>query len=102
VVISKKEKVGKKKEGEPPYGKVENAKSAFPTFPQGLPPGRKNDGRRDEPPRRAAAPPTFLLNSTSPACNLSARFFCNPSARHRRRKEEGGRFGLRGRMKEEG
>jgi hypothetical protein len=44
VVISKKEKVGKKKEGEPPYGKVENAKSAFPTFPQGLPPGRKNDG----------------------------------------------------------
>jgi hypothetical protein len=34
-------KSSKKKEGEPPYGKVENAKSAFPTFPQGLPPDRK-------------------------------------------------------------
>jgi hypothetical protein len=44
VVIRKKEKVGKKKEGEPPYGKVENAKTAFPTFPQGLPPVEETTG----------------------------------------------------------
>jgi hypothetical protein len=52
-LFAKKEKsVQKRKKREPPYGKAENAKSAFPAFPQGLPPETKKLSKR----RKAARP----------------------------------------------
>jgi hypothetical protein len=45
-VIRKKEKVGKKKEGDPPYGKVENAKGRVSHFPTGPAAGEKRRRRK--------------------------------------------------------
>jgi hypothetical protein len=48
-LFAKKEKSAqKRKKREPPYGKVENAKSAFPTFPQGLPRETKKELKSKE------------------------------------------------------
>ena len=55
-LFAKKEKGGpKRKKREPPYGKAENAKSAFPAFPQGLLPETKKDLKKLK--RRKAARP---------------------------------------------
>ena len=65
-------------------GKWKTQKARFPLSHRACRRVRKDDGRRGESTRRAATPPTFLRNSSSPTCNLSARFFCYPSARQRR------------------
>lgn len=56
-LFAKKEKSEqKRKKREPPYGKAENAKSAFPAFPQGLLPETKKDLKRPQTTRPAASP----------------------------------------------
>lgn len=56
-LFAKKEKGGpKRKKREPPYGKAENAKTAFPAFPQGPRPEAKKDLKRQKTTQPTTAP----------------------------------------------
>jgi len=79
-LFAKKEKGGpKRKKREPPYGKAENAKTAFPAFPQGPPPETKKDLKRQQTTPPATAP-DLARRTLDPGRRSLTRYWIHSSA----------------------